>query len=150
MTFQIEPWSEFWRDGQEIFPIHFEELAVHKESVPLGMDDALYRQLESMGRLLIVTARKQGRLIGYYMAIIVPNHPHNKDAGPQSTTDFFYMLRAHRKGGAGAKLLMTAEAALKARGVKKASISVKLHQDHSKVLKALGWTPTDLVLQKLL
>jgi GNAT superfamily N-acetyltransferase len=150
MTFQLERWDDFWRDGQEIFPIHFEELALHKDRIPLGMDDSLYRQMEAAGTLYVLTARVDWKLVGYYVAIIIPNHPHNKDAGKVSNCDMFYLLPEYRRGGNGAKLLIMAEKSLRKLGVTKASMSVKLHQNHANLLKALGWEPTDLVLQKIL
>jgi GNAT superfamily N-acetyltransferase len=151
MHFALEKWAVLFRDGhKKLFPEHFDELAVHKEQIPLGMDDSLYQHIEDLGRLHVLTAREAGELVGYYVAIVIPNHPHNKDAGPCSTTDMFYMARAHRKGGSGAKLLMMAEKTLRERGVTKASISVKLHQNHGPLLEALGWEHTDLVFQKVL
>ena len=153
LTFQVEDWETLERDGAEIFKVHYDELALHKDAMPMGLDGAIYRELERLGRLLVLTARKSGTLVGYYMAIIIPKHPHNKDAGPVSTTDFFYIHLDHRKGGAGAKLLIAAVRELKNRGVTVASISIKWMREAEndwstlKLLAALGWEPTDLVLQ---
>jgi GNAT superfamily N-acetyltransferase len=150
MRFQIERWAPFIEEGKEIFPVHFEELALDKEQMPLGMDFAFYQKLEDLGFLHVLTAREGKKLVGYYIAMVFQSHPHNKDAGPVSTTDMFYILPAYRKGGAGAKLLMMAEKTLRERGVKKAAISVKVHQNHGTLLKALGWKETDIVFHKLL
>ena len=97
----------------------------------------------------VVSVRKDGELIGYHMGLIV-THPHYKDAGLMSTTDMFYILPEHRKGGVGAKLIMAVEAAMRERGVVKAFISTKLHQNHTDLFEALGWEPTDTVFSKIL
>src|SRR5271163_2702093 len=92
MQFVLEKWADFFRDAREVFAVHFDELALHKDKVPLGMDDALYQHLEDLGRLHVLAVRKEQSVIGYYIAIIIPNHPHNKDAGPVATCDMFYIL----------------------------------------------------------
>lgn len=150
LSFQVESWSDLERDGKAIFEVHFDELALHKEAMPMGLDSAIYLELERLGRLLVVTARKGGTLVGYYMAILIDHHPHNKDGGKVSTTDMFYLGKEHRRGGAGARLLMRAEKELRNLGVKKASISTKLHFENGALMDALGWEKTDVVRQKLL
>lgn len=156
LTFQVETWSDLERDGQHIFKVHYDELALHKEAMPMGLDGAIYLELERLGRLLVIAARKSGTLVGYYMAIIIPKHPHNKDAGPVSTTDFFYLLPSHRRGGAGARLLRAAMDELRKRGVTVASISVKYAREIAtggrtwKLIESLGGEATDIVFQFVL
>ena len=156
LEFAVETWADLERDGQDIFKVHYDELALHKEQMPMGLDGTIYLELERLQRLLVITARKEGVLVGYYMAIIIPKHPHNKDAGPVSTTDFFYILPKHRRGGAGAKLLIFAVGELAKLNVTVASISIKWQREKEsdwqtlRMLDALGWECTDLVLQKVL
>lgn len=156
LSFQVETWPDLERDGQEIFKAHYNELALHKDVMPMGLDGAIYLELERLGRLLVITARKDGGLVGYYMAIMVAKHPHNRDGGPVSTTDFFYVLSEHRKGGVGARMLRYAFSELRKRGIVVASISVKWLREKEldwatlKMLVALGCEPTDLVVQIVL
>ena len=150
VTFARETWADLWRDGQEIFKVHYDELALHKDAMPMGLDNALYLDLERRGFLLVVAARKSGALVGYYLAIILQHHPHNQGGGKVATTDMFYLLKEHRKGGAGARLLMAAERELREQGVVKASISTKTKFSSRELLEALGWEQTDLVFQKVL
>lgn len=149
LTFSSENWASFSKDAISIFPIHWEELALDREKIPIGMDLGKYADLERNGVLNVVAVRDDGKLIGYHMALIV-THPHYKDAGLMATTDMFYILPEHRKAGVGAKLIMAAESSLRERGVVKAFIGTKLHQSHEKLLEALGWKPTDMVFSKLL
>lgn len=149
ITFQVEKWKQLIADGQKIFIQHYDELSLEKDRVPLGMDFDLYQSIEDKGNLHVLTCRKDGELIGYYIAIIVNHHPHYKDSGPQSTTDMFYILPQYRNG-CGVKLLIEAARTLTERGVKKAFIGIKLKQDHTELLESLGWTATDKVFTKLL
>jgi GNAT superfamily N-acetyltransferase len=156
LTTQVENWSVLEREAQEIFKVHYDELALHKEAMPMGLDGSIYLELERLGRLLVITARKSGTLVGYYMAIFIPKHPHNKDAGPVSTTDFFYILPEHRRGGAGAKLLSASLSELRRRGVTVASISIKYARELAtgkrtwKLIESLGGEATDIVFQFVL
>jgi hypothetical protein len=47
-------------------------------------------------------------------------------------------------------MLLAMEQALRNIGVVKAYTSHKIHQDHSKLLKALGWKPSDIMYIKYL
>lgn len=149
IRFQSEDVHSFLRDGEKIFPLHFKELALNQEKIPLDMDFALYRDLYRKQLLHIVTARTEKEMVGYHLAIVVTHHPHNASAGPYATTDMFYILPEHRKGGTGAKLLIAAEVALTKLGVKRMAISTKLHSSQQKLFEALGWTATDLVFHKV-
>jgi GNAT superfamily N-acetyltransferase len=146
----VEPWDRLVRDGKEIFVEHYEELSLEKGRIPLGMDFACYQDLEAKGYLHVLTCRKRGALIGYYNAIMIAHHPHYKDSGKMATCDMFYINKSERTGGAGAKLLIMAAKTLKERGVIKASMSIKLHQDYGELLEKLGWNPTDRVYHKIL
>jgi len=147
---QVETWADIWRDGQEIFKIHYDELALHKEAMPLGLDNDAYTDLERKGYLLVVAARRDGTLIGYWVGVVLSHHPHNKNAGKVATTDMFVIKPAERRGGAGVKLLRAAESAMRNLGIVKASISTKLHFENGPLLDALGWEKTDIVRQKVM
>ena len=150
ITFQKETWDELSRDASEkIFPEHWRALALDQAEIPLTVDDALYSSCDKKGVLHVVTAREDGSLIGYIIIWVMP-HPHYKEFGLQASTDAFFVVPKYRRGGTGARMLMFAEASLKERDVKKVSISVKIHEDHSDVMEALGWKPTDKVFAKLL
>ena len=150
LTFQVEDWATLERDGKDIFKVHYVELALHKDAMPMGLDSAVYLDMERRGCLLVLTARRDGTLVGYYVAIVIAHHPHNKDGGKVSTCDMFYLLPTSRRGGAGARLLMFAEKELKRCGVVKASMSTKKHFENGELLDALGWEVTDVVRQKVL
>jgi GNAT superfamily N-acetyltransferase len=150
LSFQRGTWAEMKAEAEPIFKVHYDELALHKAVMPMGFDHDFYFNLESNNFLLVVTARRDGRLVGYYVGIVISHHPHNKEGGKVSTTDMFYLLPEERKGGAGVKLLRFAENELRREGVKKATISTKLHFENGALLDALGWEKTDVVRQKVL
>jgi len=148
VTIQTEKWATFYLDGQAIFPQHHRELALHRQEIPLSIDEAKYELLDKTDMLLIVTARDEGRLVGYALWFIMP-HPHYAQAGPMALTDMYYVLPEYRRG-TGLRLFAASEVEYTRRGCIKAITSCKAHQDHSKFLSAMGWTLSDLTFVKLL
>lgn len=149
MIFQIESWDSFWRDGQELFPIHWQELALNKDKISLAIDEPRFRKIYEDGLLLIVGARQEVRLVGYFVAMILP-HIHYKDAGNMAFTDMYYIHPEFRKGGAGVKMFLAVERIFKAKGVVKAYISSKVHQDNSALFEKLGWHFSDKSYTKMI
>lgn len=142
IAYQLEPWAQFFADVQPIFPLHWAELALDQDKIQLGIDNERYLAMEKAGILHVLTMRSEKRLIGYYVAFILP-HVHYKEAGLMAFTDIYFVLPEFRKGPTGAQLFLEAERTLKERGVKKAYLSCKVHLDHSRLFEALGWTFSD-------
>lgn len=147
-SFQVERWATFYADGKEIFPEHWRSLALNQDEIPIDIDEAHYAKLDELGILLIVTARVEGRLVGYYLSFLMP-HFHYKSSGPMGMTDMYYVLPEFRNG-TGMRLFAAWEQELKKRGVKKAITSCKVHEDHSELFEMLGWTHSDNTFVKVL
>lgn len=148
VTFQQERWRDFYRDAApELFVKHWKDLALDQDKVALSVDNAKYEQMDDLGILHIVTARRGGRLIGYFLAFLMV-HPHYCEAGLMAVADVYYLLPEERKGSPGVQLFAEVERSLKDRGVVKAYLSCKIHQDHTKLFTAMGWTPTDYTFTK--
>lgn len=147
ITFHEERWRDFYKEAQYIFPQHWADLALDQDKIQMSVDNAKYEQMDDLGILHIVTARRDGRLIGYFLAFLMI-HPHYKDAGLMAIADIYYLLPEERSGGTGARLFAEVEESLKRRGVVKAYLSCKIHQDHTKLFTRMGWKPTDLTFTK--
>lgn len=149
ITFQHEKWADCVQEMREIWPEHHSSLALDQDRIHLACDEAKYEQGEALGCLHIVTARVDGKLVGYHYGMLM-NHLHYKDAGLMCYTDVYYLQPAYRKGTVGIRFLAAVMESLKACGVVKFYMSTKIHSDNSKVLKVLGMEPSDIVLTKLL
>lgn len=147
-TFQVEKIATFVPDAHLLFPLHYKELALDQDQIKFGFDAGRYLQFEQEGKLHIVTVRSDGRLVGYFIAVIVP-HLHYKDAGLMAQTDMYYLLPEFRNG-TGVKMLIEVERTLRQKGVTKFFISCKVHQDHSELFEKMGFAKTDVVFAKLL
>lgn len=149
ISIQQEAWSEVQGEIMPLWIEHHREIARDGDVVRLAPDLARYESLDRIGKLLIVTARKDGKLVGYTFCVI-DTHLH------YCTTlmGFYdiYWLRPELRGtmaGTGIKLFRETERIGNSRGVRKWFIGSKLWQDHSRIFERLGWTETERMFTKL-
>lgn len=149
ITFAVEQWREFIAEAQPLFPIHWEEIALHKDSIRLDIDYAAFDAMDAQGMLHVVVAREEGKIVGYWLGIIKPHLHYVKSL--TAYTDVFYMRQECRKDVfVFHKLLKFVEQSLKKRGVQKLFIASKQHKDLSKIFERLGMTRTETTYTKLL
>ena len=149
LRFQTESVDDFARDGAAIFPLHFEELSLNKDKIPYRLDLDWYRKIEEQKLLYILTARLDGKLVGYHLSMVMKHHIHNADAGAYATTDMFYVLPEHRNG-IGVKLILEWKQRMIDMGVKRIAISTKLKDNHLELFQKLGFQATDLMFHQVL
>ena len=149
LTFQVEKWSNALPELRPLFALLWDDVAVDKDRFTAKCGEEKYAALEALGMLHLVTMRDNGILAGFFLVFLTPN-AHYADAGLIAFTDMYYTLPAYRRGNLGMKLFAFAERTWREKGVVKAYTSHKLHRDRSAFMKALGWTPTDMVYSKCL
>ena len=107
ITVQVERWSDALPEMEAIFPEHWKELARFQDDIQLCCDKERYAAIEKIGALLLLTARADGRLVGYFVAFLFP-HMHYKGSGLWAMSDMYYICPHFRKG-AGLKLFIAFE-----------------------------------------
>ena len=137
ITCQVEPFPPFLEEVKPILPILWEELALHKEKVPLDPQYNVYLERDAQGGVISVTAREDGKLIGYFVGFIAPGLHYQTCL--TCTMDIFYVHPDHRGGGTGYHLFKSAEKELKRRGVQRLFVGSKLHKDASWLFEKLGY-----------
>lgn len=105
------------------------------------MDRERYEATEKAGMLYVLAARRDGRLVGYLLAFILP-HFHYRSSGEVAATDM-YWVQPEERNGVGLKLFVRFEEDMKQRGVTQMVTSCKLSHDHTEFFKLLGWRHTD-------
>ena len=150
--FSVEPWAQAVPELKELFPLLWEEVALHKDKMVAKCDEGQYAALDKIGCLHLVTARDKGKIVGYVLFLTVPAG-HYEGAGLFALSDMYFTRPEYRKGGFGAKLLAFADFTVKqkvinGRKVVRILISHKVAHDRSGIFKALGYEPCDVMYSK--
>lgn len=127
---------------------HWQEIAAYPD-IPLAVDDAFYAEMDRQHRLVIVTARKDGHLIGY--AVFLLNFHAHYRTSLQATQDVLYLHPSHRTGRTGLRLIQATERILKAKGVQVVHQHVKVaHPALGRLLAHEGYTQVEALYCKRL
>jgi GNAT superfamily N-acetyltransferase len=148
ITAQLETMREGFPELIAIFPLHYEELALNKDKVPLDPQYDLYLAREDRGEVIYVTLREDGKLIGYFVGFVAPGL-HYKTC-LTCTMDLFYVHPDHRNGLGGLRLFRAVEKELRRRGVQRWFVGSKIHKDISRLFEALKFDPVETYYSKWL
>lgn len=146
-TFQVEPFSTAWPDAQELLRLHWGEIALDRDTVPLAPAVHQYEHLEAIDQLLVVTMRIAGELVGYYATFVKP-HLHYETT-IMGFTDLFYIHPLHRRGFNAIGLFHAVDTELHRRGAKRWYANCKLSLDLLPLFKRLGFTEIERGFAKL-
>ncbi len=148
VTFHSEAWPDVVEEMKPLFAEHWHEIGVDHEECPMDMDYEVYEKYHEIGYLKITTARAEGKLVGYCMALVC-THLHYKST-LFGLGDLYYLDPEYRKGAAGMQMFMAHEKAMRALGVKKITTITKKHASRLEMFKSLGWTQQEVTLTKVL
>jgi hypothetical protein len=149
LIYQQEPWSQAEKEILSIADKHWEEIAVHKEEIPLDIDCELLHHMDRTGLLHITTARTpEKQLVGYY-AMVVRTHPNYRKTLFGFLQSYF-LLPEFRTPVNGIELFEAMEEEMKRAGAEALISGHKLHHDVGPLFKRLGWTPFEMMYTKYL
>lgn len=148
LSAQIESFTERLGEFRPLFPLHWEELALNKDKVPLDPQYDIYIQREARGELLFVTLRELGTPVGYFIGFIAPGLHYRTCL--TCTMDIFYVHPAKRGGRGGIKLFKFVEQELRHRGVDRWFVGSKCHADASWLFEILGFDRVEVYYSKWL
>lgn len=146
ITAHVESFAERLPELRALLPLHYEELALNKESVPLNPQYDVYFERERRGELLFVTLRDMGELVGYFIGFIAPGLHYSTCL--TCTMDIFFVRPDRRKGTAGIRLFRFVEQELRRRGVQRWFMGSKMHADASALFKRIGASPVEIYYSK--
>lgn len=147
VTFQLEPFPEFFKESFDLRLRHYDEICTDKRRV-MAIDENEYGALWIKGALQILTVRDEGKLIGYFVTII---RPHSHYAGTiVGYEDAHYLAPEYRKGGIGLRMVREALGYLKASGVDEVIVHTKVTMPTGKLYEHLGFKATDVLYTKRL
>lgn len=115
ITYQVEEYERALPELREIFPVHWLELALFQDRMPLRPNDNDYISMDRNGSLILSTIRRHGELIGYYTAKIY--NPLHYCETLAATMDMIYVKIEYRNFGYAVRLIDFVEKLLVKRGV---------------------------------
>ena len=138
LKFSWERFSKISPELPKLFKLHWKELAVDQDTVPLDPDWEFYRTAEARGVLFILTARAQmtGKLAGYCFNMVGPHAHYNSTRFAH--TEMFYLHPHFRKGWQPVNMLKENLKGLKVLGAEVATINFKLSFESARVGKLLA------------
>lgn len=137
LTAQVETLADQIDTLKPLLPLHWEELALYKDRMPLDPDYAWYLRTEEEGRLLLVTLRADGEPVGYFVGTLGAS-PHYRST-PACKMDILYVHPDHRGASAGLLLLRTIRRELKRRGIKIWWMGSKNHKSIERLFERYGF-----------
>lgn len=141
ITAHVESFEQNLEFLKPLLPIHYAELALNQDKVPLSPQFDKYVDAENRGELIFVALRDTGRMVGYFIGFIAPGLHYSTCLTCQM--DIFYVLPEHRGSGAGFQLFKFVEKQLKQHGVQRMFVGSKMHKDASWLFEKLGYTPVE-------
>ncbi len=148
MDFALENIANVRREIEPLLEQHYKEIALNKDIIKLNPDWRGYAQLDAINGLRIYTARKDGKLMGYFV-VVVSRSLHYRDH-LFANNDVIFLTKAARKGLTGLKLIKYAIESLKAEGVTKLHVNTKMHQPFDPIMERLGFEEIETVFSKVL
>ena len=146
ITYQTETMSQCVEEMSGLWELHWQEIALDRQKVKLEPDVQMFEVLDSLGQLVIVTVRDDGKLVGYHVSL-VRSHLHYKSS-LTAYVDMYFLHPDYRGGMAGYKMFKFVESALKLRGVERIYSGTKLHKDMGKLFERLGYNETERLFVK--
>lgn len=148
ITCHVESFEGQLEELKAILPLHYEELALNKDTVPLDPQYDIYISRERAGELLFVTLREAGELVGYFIGFIAPGLHYRTCL--TCTMDIFFVHPDKRGQGAGQHLFAFVEKELRRRGVHRWFVGSKCHKDASWLFERLGFEQVEIYYSKML
>lgn len=148
ITCHIESFEQRLPELEALLPLHYEELALNQDKVPLAPQYGVYIERERAGGLIFVALRDAGDLVGYFIGFIAPGLHYSTCL--TCTMDIFYIRKDKRTGSAGVRMFRFVESELRRRGVQRWFMGSKIHADASALFKRIGAAPVETYYSKWL
>jgi len=147
ITYQVERYYLVIDEIKTLFENHWEEVSGNPE-IPLNPNYDRYLELDKLEMLHMVTARNDGKVIGYHVSMIMP-HLHYQQS-ITCFTDIFFIHKDYRHGFTGIKLFKFLEESLKEKNVQRIYMGTKLKLDIGPILERLGYKAIERIYTKMI
>lgn len=132
--------------ASDLFADHWDEIAKNKQVMILNPDWDAYRLLESQGKLLVLAAFIDGKMVGY-SANIVARHLHYFDL-VVCNNDILFVHKDHRASPIGLRLIKETEKMAKQAGAQMMLWHAKERTALDKIMPKLKYKVQDIIYSK--
>lgn len=148
MQIREECLTDIIDEFREIVKDHYHEIALYQDRVPLDPDYGRYIAMDEAGIVCCVTARDEGKLVGYAIFFVMP-HIHYKST-VFAMNDILYLAPEYRGGSLGVDLLTISESILITLGANVVQLHMKVHKPWHKLAEACGYSMGEYTYSKVL
>lgn len=146
MIFASETWAQVEPEFDALGLKSFEETGIGDGRVEYGPD---YENLRELGDIVhVVSARENGKLVGYVLSLVVPRHLQYKAKVSQMIS--IYILPEYRKGLNGYNMLKFYENEMVKRNVDRIDGGFTVSKDLLTLFRRGGWNPSETIYTKWL
>ena len=136
IEFRVERMVDVLEEIKALHANHWGETEGYRDAVGFEPDYTQYVALDRAGSFLLVTARAEAKMVGYFMFVLYTSRHSSKYVAAE---DAFYLDPDHRIGFALVTMLRFSEACLKRLDVKQITLAEKLTHRIGPVLKRAGF-----------
>ena len=137
ITYQKEKLSVIEEELKPLLLEHYKEIAAYQDKIALAPDWSRYYTLEDSGILKIATVRDGGVLVGYYIAMVVPNLHYSEDL--YAVNDIVLIKPEYRNAKGGVGLFTFMEGWMRELGVSVMTMHMKTSLPFDKLCEGMGW-----------
>ena len=147
VTYQKERFIDIMAELPPLFVAHDHEVHTEKEALPLNPHWAGYLTSEQRGSLHIVTARDNGKLVGYVFLFVNLSFQISRLI---AITDLIYLAPEYRRGFEGVKMLKKAKEMARSLDAVKLYLIAHGSEGLERVFSRLGASKAETVYAMLL
>lgn len=143
VVFRVENIAVIRDEAMAVVARHYDEIAQFKQVQELDPDWPAYERAEQAGKLWVMTARREGAIVGYIIMILSYDMHYRKMF--RATEDVHFLIPEYRRGLLGYRMLALTKKEMVAKGCKTITFRTKADADHGKLFERLGGVLHDLV-----
>ena len=148
ITYQQEELRDVLDEMRPLFDKHWEEVAWYKESIKLNPDYDTYLAMAEMGRVVVVTARDEGELVGYNVMFLHTNLHYSDHV--YGMNDIIFLHPDYRHSGIAKELIDLMETVLLEKGVSVITYHMKLAHPFESLMEECGFGKQEILFSKRL
>ena len=146
MKYEAENLRDILEELEPLLKEHWEEVAWYKDKIKLKPDYEKYLGMEDQDKLLVTTARDNGKLVGYNVNFIA-EHFHYSDH-VYAVNDIIFVHPDYRHREVSAELINYTEELLKWKGVSVITLHMKPEHAFESLAKYCGFAKQEYVYSK--